>query len=213
MTMLRTLTVGSAGLAMLATTAPAVAQYGDPYGNSGYGNGGNVVGQVIEGLLGGGRYGAYGRGNDRIAVDQCARAAEVRANSNGQRPYGNAYGYPGNDPRYGQGGYGNTVTGARVVAVTNVQRRANMTRVSGLIDVGGSAYRGNAYPNQGYGDPRYPQQPYGQGYGDPRGGGWNNQGYSNAPQMAELRFNCRVDARGQITRLTINRNDQYRRAY
>ena len=96
MTMLRTLTVGSAGLAMLATTAPAVAQYGDPYGNSGYGNGGNVVGQVIEGLLGGGRYGAYGRGNDRIAVDQCARAAEVRANSNGQRPYGNAYGYYGN---------------------------------------------------------------------------------------------------------------------
>lgn len=224
MNMLRTLMVGSTGLAMLAATAPAAAQYGNPYGNQGYGSGGNVVGQIINNVLGGGRYGTYGRGNDRIAVDQCARAAEVRANGYGQAgygqpPYGQAYGYPGNDPRYGQSPYGQQAYGqqgaARVVAVTNVERRSNMTRVTGLIDTGnayGQRGYGNAYPGQVVNDPRYPQQPYGQG-GDPRYGGWNNQGYANAAQVAELRFNCRVDARGQISRLTIERNNQYRRNY
>ena len=58
---------GAAGLAMIAGAAtPAVAQY-NQYGNQ-YGNNGGVVGAVINSVLGGGRYGAYGQGNDRIAV-------------------------------------------------------------------------------------------------------------------------------------------------
>lgn len=222
MTMINKLLVGSAGLAMIAgAAAPAAAQYYPPSNNQG-----GVVGTIIESILGGGRYGAYGRGNDRMAVDQCARAAEARvsASAYGNRGYGQGaygqggYGYP-SDPRYGQG-YGHEM-GARVVAVTGVERRSNGLRVTGLIDTnmghdgrgyGARDYQGQAYPNQGYGDPRYPSNAYPQGV-DPRYGGWNNQGYANAAHFAELRFNCRVDYRGQITRLNIERNNLVRRGY
>ena len=214
MNMIHKMVVGSAGLAMIAATAaPAAAQYSDPR----YGNSGGTVGAIINSVLGGGRYGAYGQGNDRMAVDQCARAAEARVSGDpryGNRSYGQgAYGQGGygqGDPRYGQA-YGNN-GGARVVAVTQVQRSSNGLRVSGLIDTG-NGYRGGGYQGQGqgYGDPRYQGQAYPQG-GDPRYGGWNNQGYANASQYAELKFNCRVDFRGQITRLNVDRNTM-RRGY
>ena len=219
MNILNKMLVGSASLAMIAgAAAPAAAQgYGYPqYGNQ---NSGGVVGAIINGVLGGGRYGTYGQGNDRMAVDQCARAAEVRVS--GDRRYGayGAYGQGQYQGQYGQG-YDNNRNNARVVAVTQVTRSNNGLRVAGLIDTGrnegnqgygNQGYQGQAYPNQGY-DPRYPQQGYQQGV-DPRFGGWNNQGYANAGQYAELRFNCRVDYRGQVTRLNIERNMDFRRGY
>ena len=99
---------------------------------------------------------------------------------------------------------------------TQVTRANNGLRVTGLIDTGrnwrgqGQAYGNqgynNQYPQQGYNN-QYPQQGYNQGI-DPRFGGWNNQGYANAGQYAELRFNCRVDFRGQVTRLTCRAQQQ-----
>ncbi len=226
MNILHKMMVGSAGLAMIAgAAAPAAAQgygypqYGNQYGNQ---NSGGVVGAIINGVLGGGRYGSYGQGNDRLAVDQCARTAEARVS--GDRRYGayGAYGQGQYQGQYGQG-YNNNRSNARVVAVTQVTRSNTGLRVMGLIDTGrnypGQGYGNQGYGNQGYGnqgyyDPRYPQQGYQQGYSqgvDPRFGGWNNQGYANASQYAELRFNCRVDYRGQVTRLNIERNNQFRR--
>jgi len=224
MNIINKLLVGSAGLAMVAgMAAPAAAQYGYPP-QDGTTNGNSVVGAIINSVLGGGRYGAYGQGNDRTAVDQCARAAEVRVSSDSRYAYGQSgygqgsYGYQ-NDPRYSQG-YRSATT-ARVVAVTGVQRRSSGLKVTGLIDTNngygdrgyqGQNYQGQPYPNQAYGDPRYQGQYPNQGV-DPRYGGWNNQGYANAAQYAELKFNCRVDYRGQITRLNIERNDMVGRGY
>lgn len=205
MNMFHKMLVGSAGLAMIAgAAAPAAAQnYGYPqYGNQ---NSGGVLGSIINGVLGGGRYGSYGQGNDRMAVDQCARAAEARVS--GDSRYG-AYGQGQYQGQYGQG-YNNNRSNARVVAVTQVTRNSQGLRVAGLIDTGRN-YGGQGYGNQGYGN-QYPQQGYGNQGVDPRFGGWNNQGYANAGQYAELRFNCRVDYRGQVTRLTLERNINFRR--
>jgi len=137
---------GMAGLAMVAgAAAPAAAQYQYGYPNSGYGygypNSGNVVGQVINQVLGGGAYGQYGTGNSRVAVDQCARAAVARVNG--------SYGAYGNS-RYGYGynGYNNAGV-ARVVAITRVEQRSNGLRVRGVIDAAGG------YGNQGYGYGNY----------------------------------------------------------
>lgn len=218
MNMFHKMLVGSAGLAMIAgAAAPAAAQnygypqYGNQYGNQ---NSGGVLGSIINGVLGGGRYGSYGQGNDRMAVDQCARAAEARVS--GDRRYG-AYGAYGQGQYQGQyrQGYNNNRSNARVVAVTQVTRNNQGLRVAGLIDTGRNfrgQYQGQGYGYQGYGN-QYPQQGYQQGYGqgiDPRFGGWNNQGYANAGQYAELRFNCRVNYRGQVTRLTLERNNNFR---
>lgn len=212
MNMLHKMMVGSAGLAMIAgAAAPAAAQqYGYPQYDNQYGNqNGGVVGQIINQVLGGGRYGSYGQGNDRMAVDQCARAAEARVSGDSRYGYGQG--------QYGQGqygqGYNNRRGNARVVAVTQVSRANNGLRVMGLIDTGRNWRGQGGYGNQGYNN-QYPQQGYGQGYQqgvDPRFGGWNNQGYANAGQYAELRFNCRVDFRGQVTRLNIERNNNFRR--
>jgi hypothetical protein len=202
---LSTILTGAAGLAMIVgAAAPAAAQYNQPNNNGG------VVGAVINSVLGGGRYGAYGQGNDRIAVDQCARAAEARVSSDFRAgrygAYNQGYGNYGNQA-YGNQGYGNQPYGtnqayaqARVVGITGVERRSNGLKVSGLLE-SGSGYPG-AYNNQGYGN-----QPYGnQGY-DPRYGnqGYGNQGYN--AQSADLRFSCRVDYRGRITSLDIKRNN------
>ena len=187
--------VGTTGLAMVAGAAvPAAAQYGQ-YPNQ-YGNQ-SVVGSVIESVLGGGRYGAYGQGNDRIAVDQCARAAEARVSTDFRAgrygAYGQGYGAQG----YGNQGYGNQPYGgqARVVGITGVERKSNGVKVSGVME-SGMGYRG-AYGSQGY-DPRYVNQGYGnQGYGA--------QGYN--AQAADLRFSCRVDYRGRVSSLDIKRNN------
>ncbi len=205
MTIFAKVLTGAAGIAMAAGAAPAAAQY-SPYGNN---NGG--VGAIIGQILGGGRYGAYGQGNDRVAVDQCARAAEARVSrdyrNSGYSNYGQGYPTQG----YGTPGYNpqayayNSGSRARVIGITQVERRSNGLRVSGVID-SGMSHRG--YGNQGY-DPRYGNQGY-----DPR---YGNQGYGNAygqnAQVADLRFSCRVDFRGQVSNLDIKRNVAQRRGY
>jgi hypothetical protein len=191
MTILARILTGSAGLAMIAgVAAPASAQY---YPQPGYGNQGSTVGQVINQVLGGGAYGQYGQGNDRVAVDQCARAAQAQVSRAGYNQGYNGQGYNGQG--YGNNGYNNNgYNAARVVGITNVERRQNGLKVSGLISTG------RGYGNQGYGDPRYGNQ------------GYNGQGYNQ--QAADLRFSCRVDYRGQVRDIDIKRNNQaYRRGY
>jgi len=222
--------MGSAGLAMaFGAAAPAAAQYAPNYGY----NNNNTIGGVISSVLGGGRYGAYGQGNDRVAVDQCARAAEARVSRDYRTSaYGNqGYGNPG----YNQQGYGyNNAGTARVVGITAVERRSNGLRVSGVIDSGMRHGYGNQaygapgydprYGNQGYGapgyDPRYGNQAYGAPGYDPRysnqgypNQGYGNQGYAYNAQSADLRFSCSVDYRGYVTDVAIKRNVAARRGY
>lgn len=236
MTIFAKILTGAAGIAMVAGAAAPAAAQAYPYGgyNQGYsGNGG--VGAIIGQILGGGRYGAYGQGNDRVAVDQCARAAEARisrdprASGYYQQGYNQGYGQQGYAQQgYGQQGYGyNQAARARVVAITSVERRSSGLRVTGVIDSGRSQYRG-AHGNQayGYGNPAYPNQAYGygnqgypgQGYGygnqgDPNQGYGNAYGYGHNAQVADLRFSCRVDFRGQVVALDIKRNVAARRGY
>lgn len=206
---------GTAGLAMaFGAAAPAAAQYA-PY-NQGYNQGG--IAGVLNQVLGGGRYGAYGQGNDRVAVDQCARAAEARVShdfrTSGSGNYGQAYGNQG----YGNQGYAyNGGSQARVVGITQVERRSNGLKVSGVLD-SGMGHRG-AYGQQGYGQQAYGQPGYdprygGQGY-DPRYGaqGYGGQSYAHQAQYADLRFSCRVDFRGYVTNVDIKRNNVARRGY
>ena len=197
---------GTAGLAMVAGAAvPASAQYNqypNPYPNQ-YGNQ-SVVGSVINSVLGDGRYGAYGQGNDRIAVDQCARAAEARVSGDLRagrygayvQGYGNqAYANQGyGNQAYPNQGYGNQAYGqARVVGITGVERKSNGLKVSGVME-SGMGYR-EGYGSQAY-DPRYTNQGYGnQNYGA--------QGYN--AHSADLRFSCRVDYQGRISNLDIKR--------
>ena len=219
MTTFAKILTGSAGLAMLAgASAPAFAQYGSSYG---YNNGGSAIGAVINSVLGGGRYGTYGQGNDRVAVDQCARAAEAQVSRTyGNRGYG-AYAQGNMDPRYGNQGnipqaYAyNSGSQARVLGITQVERKSNGLKVSGVMASGmttgygnqGYGYGNQAYGNQGY-DPRYGNQGYGNQRYDPRYGnqGYGNQGYANNGQVADLRFSCRVDYRGYVSNIDIRRN-------
>jgi hypothetical protein len=188
----------TAALAAGGVAAPAAAQtsypYPQPYPQTypGYqGQGGNVIGSVIDQLLGN-RYSV----TDRTAVSQCASAAvaqasrEYRPNGYGQGSnpgYGQGYGNQGYGGQgYGYNGYGNM----RVTAITDVQRRSSGLRVRGLID-SGMGYR--PYGNQG-----------GQGYG---GQGYAGGGYGGG----DLTFRCNVDYRGYVTNVRVSRNDNYRR--
>src|SRR5688500_14467059 len=152
MTLFAKILTGTAGLAMAAVSAAPAAAQTAPYGgyNQGYNSGGGGVGAIIGQILGGGRYGTYGQGADRMAVDQCARAAEARMSQTSRAPaygqYPQAYGNQGYPPQ----AYGYNMRQARVVGITGVERRSNGLKVSGVMDSGRSQYRG-AYPNQGYG--------------------------------------------------------------
>ncbi len=163
MSALTKILTGAAGLAaVVGFASPAAAQYYPNYGN-GYSNqGGNVVGQILQGVLGYGQYpyGNYGYNqvNQRQAVNQCARAVEARLN------YGGSYGY---NQGYGGGG--------RVLGVTRVERRNNGVRVRGVASSGGG---------------------YGGGYG-------YNQGYG----QADLSFSCKVDYRGRVTDVDLDRRN------
>ena len=107
---------GGVAIAALASAAPAAAQY-----YPGYGYGGNVVGQVLSQVLGGG-YGynnAYGYNggygvNSQAAVNQCANAVQARL--------GGGYGYAG---------------AGRVVGISRVEPRS-----SGGLTVRGVASSG-----------------------------------------------------------------------
>ena len=144
---------GAAGLAAAVGVAtPAAAQY---YPQPGYGypgnNQGGVVGQIVNQVLGYGRYpyGNYGYnqyGNQRSAVDQCARAVESRI---GGRAYGN-WGYQ----NYGYQGYSNGY-GGRVLGITRVERKSYGLRVYGVASSGYNRYEG--YNRQGYGNYGYNQ--------------------------------------------------------
>jgi hypothetical protein len=103
---------GGAAIVALASAAPAAAQYYPGYGYGyGYPGGGNVVGQVLNQVLGGG-YGNYGYGaNSQVAVNQCANAVQSRLNGG----YGN-YGYGYNGYAYG---------GGRVLGISRVEPRSN----------------------------------------------------------------------------------------
>lgn len=192
MTISKTL-LGSAGLAAaLVAATPASAQY---YGGYGQSSGSGVVGAIVNAVTGG--YGQYPRGNygygqvdQRVAVQQCAAAAEQRVGG-GYR----SQGYNGYENGYGQNGYQNGYSqgGARVVGITSIERRNNgALRVHGLLST-------NGYGNQGYGN---------QGYG----GQYGNQGYGNGG--AELAFSCKVTLNGQVSDLQIGRNrPAYYRGY
>ena len=175
---------GGVAIAALASAAPAAAQY---YPGYGYGSG-NVVGQVLNQVLGGSQYG-YGYGiNSQAAVQRCAAAVEQRIN----RDYGyrsNAYGGYGGYGGYGNNGY--AAGNARVLGVTSVERRSNNgLRVRGVATA-------NAYASA-YGNP------YGGGYGGY--GGYSAYG-GYAPQAAgELTFKCNIDYRGYITDIDLDRN-------
>jgi hypothetical protein len=174
MSVLGKLLTGAAGLAAVAGFAsPAAAQY---YPGYGYGNGGGVVGAIVNSVIGGGAYGrpgyggygAYGYGNpgyggyatnDRFAVDQCSRAVEARL--------GGGYG--------GYGSYGGGYGGGRVLGISRIERKNSGLRVHGFASSGARA---------GYG-----------GYGG-----------------ADLTFNCKVDYRGGISSLNLDRaNNGYGR--
>jgi len=148
------------------------------YGQPAYGYGQqqaydqNPVSTIINQLLGN-RYTV----TDRTAVSQCASAAMTQAAAQ----YGNGYrqGY-GNS--YGNSGYNRGYNGTmRVTSITNVQRRANGLRVSGLMSSG-----------------------YGGQYG------YQNRAYGQAYAGGDVTFRCNVDYRGQVTNIRIGRNTAYR---
>ena len=116
---------GGVAIAALAGAAPAAAQYYPGYGYPGYGyGGGDVIGQVLNQVLGNG-YGNYGA-NSQVAVNQCAAAVQQRL--------GGGYGYS-------QYGYG----GGRVLGISRVEPRSN-----GGLTVRGVATSGR-YGGYGYG--------------------------------------------------------------
>lgn len=119
-------------IAAVASAVPAAAQpypgYGYPgygYPGYGYGNpyGGNVIGQVLNDVLGNG-YGNYGV-NNQVAVNQCAAAVQQRLNA----------GY----------GYNNYGAGGRVLGISRVEPRSD-----GGLTVRGVASSGR-YAGYGYG--------------------------------------------------------------
>jgi len=134
MTAMTKILAGGVVAAALFSAAPAAAQYYPGYGYPGYGYGynGNVVGQVINQVLGGGYgyngygYNGYGysSGGSQIAVNQCSAAVQ-------QRLIGYGYNY---------GGYG----GGRVLGINSVEIRS-----SGGYKVRGIATRGGAYGGYG----------------------------------------------------------------
>ena len=178
--------LSGAAIAALVTAAPAAAQYypGQGY-NQGYGNNNNnVVGQILNSILGGQNY----QQNDRYAIDMCVRATEARLNG-----YQGGYGHSGygNYGGYGNNGYHQGYNGSRVTRITNVQRRSSGLKIFGLASAGYNSRYGGY--NQGYGN---------QGYGNQ---GYGNQGYGNQGYGGQLRFNCKVNFRGQVTDVDIDR--------
>ncbi len=178
MSALTKILTGAAGLvAVVGVASPAAAQ-GYPY-NYNYGNNGGVLGAIIQGVTGGSGYGYNGYISDRQAVDQCAAAVNARLNG-GYGNYGGGYGggYGNYGGGYGNYGYNNNNAGGRVQQITRVERRSNGGfKVYGFATAGGN---------------------YGSNYG-----GYGNYGYNSG---AQYRFNCKVDARGRVSDVDLDRN-------
>lgn len=200
MSALTKILTGAAGLAaVVGFASPAAAQYYPGYGNN---NQGGIVGAIINGVIGGGRYGGYGYNgygaNTQVAVQQCAAAVEQRLNGG----YGSYGGYGGYNQGYGgynqgyggynqgYGGYDQGYGGGRVVSITHADRHSGgVIKVKGLASSGGNAGYGGNYGGYGY-----------------------NNGYGGG--NADLSFKCRVDYRGRIVDLDINRRtNAYYRGY
>lgn len=144
-------------------------QQGYPQQTYGYGQGyaQNPVGQIIDSLLGN-RYNV----TDRQAVSQCASAAMAQAAAR----YGNGYN------RYGNNGYNGYNGAMRVTSITDVQRRSDGLRVSGVMSSGYGGRYENAY-------------------------GYQNRNMAGA----NVSFRCNVDYRGAVTNVRIGRNMAYGR--
>ena len=183
----------AAAAAIAALAAPATAQSSYPYqsypvqapqpypGQPGYGYSQqafpgyaqqgyaqNPVQQIIDGLLGN-RYNV----TDRQAVSQCASAAMTQAAAQ----YGNGY-----NRGYANNGYNRGYNAMRVTSITDVQRRNNGLRVSGMM-------------SSGYGGPRASQY------------GYQNGNYP----AASVSFRCNVAYNGAVTNIRIGRNVAYDR--
>jgi len=147
MTALKFVIAGGVAAAALMSAAPAAAQYYPGYGNP-YG-GGNVIGQVLNQVLGGGGYGnGYGYNNQQAIVNQCAAAVQQRLNggNGGYGGYG-AYGAYGN-PYGGYNGYG--YGNARVLGISRVEPRSSGgLTVRGVASSGMNAGYGYGYAGQG----------------------------------------------------------------
>ena len=188
----KTLALGAAGLAALATaSAPAQAQYypgyGYGYGTSPYGYGNNyqygyptnVIGQVLQSILN--PYGSFGYGagavNPQVAVQQCSAAVQQRLAYSSRAGYG---GYGGGYGAYSPYGYNNAYSNARIVGINRVeQRNATTLRV-----------RGYASSGMNYGPYAY--------------GAYGASGYG-AAGAPDLSFKCDVDYRGYVRDVDINR--------
>ena len=190
---------GAAGFAALVGfAAPAAAQYYPGYPGYGYGNNNsNVVGGIINSILGFGRYpyGNYGYnqyGNQSMAIDQCARAVEARLSGHrggyygyGNVPYGGQYGYGNPYGGYGYNQYGGGY-GGRVQGITRVERKNYGLKVWGVAS---SGYRGyDGYGRRGYGS-------YGYGAG------------------ADLSWDCEVRYDGRIRDIDVKRRSANWRGY
>ena len=181
---------GTAGLAAAVGVAtPAAAQY-YPQPGYGYPNQGGVLGQIVNQVFGYGQYpyGNYGYnqgyGNQRMAIDQCARAVEARLNGGGYGNWG-YQGWNGYNNRYNNG-YNNRYGGGRVLGITRVERKSYGLHVYGVASSGYNGYEG--YNRRGYG----------------------TYGYS---QGADLKFDCKVQYNGRIRDVDINRRTAYWRGY
>jgi hypothetical protein len=152
---------GGVGLAALASAAPAAAQYypapgygygapGYGYGAPGYGYPQSGLGAVIDSILGNNRY-AYGV-DQRALVNQCVAAVTNRIQRDYAYRYGAPYGAPYGTP-YGApyGGYGYAGTNARVLGITNIDRRSSGLRVRGVATANANV--------AAYGPYGYAQQP------------------------------------------------------
>jgi len=172
--------------AIAAVSSPATAQV-NPYGQvapySGTSNGG-IVGAIVGAVTG---YGQYPQGNygyeqtsQRGAVEMCARTAEQRLN--GDRRYaGNSNSYGRN--AYGQNGYSDGGT-FRVVGITNVERRTN-----GALRVRGIASSNVAHAGTGWSAHV----------------GHGQYGNGNYAAGMDYRFTCKIDSRGAVTSLNLDR--------
>jgi hypothetical protein len=127
--------------------APAAAQYYPGYGypGYGYGYGGNVVGQVINQVMGGG-YGYNGyAGNSQVAINQCVAAVQQRLSGG----YGNLPGY-GSYSGYSYYPYQNAYPGGRVLGISRVEQRSGGgLTVRGVASSGryGVGYGGQQQPD------------------------------------------------------------------
>lgn len=173
MNRIKLLTAAGGIAAALGMATPAAAQYG--YQTP------NVVGQIINSVLGYGRYpyGNYGYGqplyaNSQTAVNQCAAATEARLNNialnsrfNRWSPYNNPY------SNYAVRGHG------RVLGVDRVEIRGN-----GRLRVTGVATSGRNYSN-----------PF----------GFGSYAYNRSYGVPDLRFTCNADRWGRVASVNIRR--------